>query len=113
MERRSASRPNWSTYASLLDSLAAEPAVDSVLGVARRAPELEVPKVEWAQADITGDDLADLQAVAGGLLREIGIVLAAGEALLLGGGDDLAIAEQAGASVVVEAGENEDVHGGC
>src|SRR5690349_9119539 len=41
---------------SLLDALAAEPAVDSVLGVARRAPELEVSKVDWAQADVTGDD---------------------------------------------------------
>jgi nucleoside-diphosphate-sugar epimerase len=45
---------------SLLDALAAEPAVDSVLGVARRAPELEVPKVDWAQADVTGDDLVPL-----------------------------------------------------
>jgi nucleoside-diphosphate-sugar epimerase len=45
---------------SLLDALAAEPAVDSVLGVARRAPELEVPKVDWAQADVTRDDLIPL-----------------------------------------------------
>ena len=37
---------------SLLRALADEPAVDSLLGLARRLPELELPKVEWAQADI-------------------------------------------------------------
>jgi len=42
---------------SLLHELAAEPAVDSVLGVARRLPKLEVAKTDWAAADITVDDL--------------------------------------------------------
>jgi UDP-glucose 4-epimerase len=42
---------------SLLDALADEPAVESVLGIARRRPELELPKVEWAQADVSRDDL--------------------------------------------------------
>jgi nucleoside-diphosphate-sugar epimerase len=42
---------------SLLDALAGEPAVDSVLGIARRLPRLELPKVEWAQADVSRDDL--------------------------------------------------------
>jgi nucleoside-diphosphate-sugar epimerase len=42
---------------SLLRSLADEDAVDSVLGLARRLPALELPKVEWASADITRDDL--------------------------------------------------------
>jgi UDP-glucose 4-epimerase len=42
---------------SLLDALAGEPAVESVLGIARRLPKLELPKVEWAQADISHDDL--------------------------------------------------------
>ena len=45
---------------SLLRSLADEPAVDSVLGVARRLPELEFPKTEWAQADVAEDDLVPL-----------------------------------------------------
>jgi nucleoside-diphosphate-sugar epimerase len=43
--------------ASLLDALADEPQVDSVLGLARRIPRLGLPKVEWARADISMDDL--------------------------------------------------------
>jgi UDP-glucose 4-epimerase len=45
---------------SVLEALQQEPAVDSVLGVARRLPELELPKVEWAAADITRDELVPL-----------------------------------------------------
>jgi UDP-glucose 4-epimerase len=37
---------------SLLRSLADEPAVDSVLGLARRIPKAEFPKTEWREADI-------------------------------------------------------------
>ena len=48
------------TGTSLLGELAREPAVDSVLGVARRLPELEVPKTEWAAADVETDDLVPL-----------------------------------------------------
>ena len=43
---------------SLLRSLAAEPAVDSVLGLARRVPGADFPKTEWAEADIVTSDLA-------------------------------------------------------
>ncbi|HET7479099.1 MAG TPA: NAD-dependent epimerase/dehydratase family protein [Rubrobacteraceae bacterium] len=43
---------------SVLRSLAREPAVDSVLGLARRRPGLSMPKVEWEEADVTRDDLA-------------------------------------------------------
>ena len=42
---------------SVLRSLAAEPRVDSVLGLARRLPDLTLPKVEWASADVVSDDL--------------------------------------------------------
>jgi UDP-glucose 4-epimerase len=42
---------------SLLAALAAEPAVDSVVGIARRRPRLDVPKTDWVAADITKDDL--------------------------------------------------------
>jgi nucleoside-diphosphate-sugar epimerase len=42
---------------SLLDALADEPAVESVLGIARRRPEIELPKVEWTQADVSSDEL--------------------------------------------------------
>ena len=37
---------------SVLRSLADEPAVDSILGIARRIPEASFPKTEWRQADI-------------------------------------------------------------
>src|SRR5918998_1571356 len=37
---------------SVLRSLADEPAVDSVLGLARRVPTASFPKTEWRQADI-------------------------------------------------------------
>src|SRR4051794_32065482 len=42
---------------SLLRSLADEPAVESVLGLARRLPNLRFPKTEWRQADISHSDL--------------------------------------------------------
>lgn len=42
---------------SVLRSLADEPKVDSVLGLARRRPNLSVPKVEWAEADAVRSDL--------------------------------------------------------
>jgi UDP-glucose 4-epimerase len=45
---------------SVLQALADEPAVDSILGVARRLPAAEVPKTEWAAADIERDDLTAL-----------------------------------------------------
>ena len=44
---------------SVLHALASEPAVDSVLGVAR-LPEMSFPKTEWASADIRSDDLVPL-----------------------------------------------------
>jgi len=45
---------------SLLQALADEPAVESVVGIARRRPELELPKTEWAQADVASAELAPL-----------------------------------------------------
>lgn len=42
---------------SVLRSLADEEKVDSILGLARRTPSLAMPKVEWASADVTNDDL--------------------------------------------------------
>lgn len=42
---------------SLLRALANEPAVDSILGLARRIPEAEFPKTEWRQADIAHSPL--------------------------------------------------------
>jgi UDP-glucose 4-epimerase len=42
---------------SLVRRLSTEPAVTSIVGVARRAPELDLPKVEWVAADVSRDDL--------------------------------------------------------
>jgi nucleoside-diphosphate-sugar epimerase len=42
---------------SLLDALAKDSGVDSVLGLARRLPQVAFPKAEFAAADITHDDL--------------------------------------------------------
>jgi nucleoside-diphosphate-sugar epimerase len=45
---------------SLLRSLASEPAVDSVLGIARRIPEGSFPKTEWRAADVARTPLRPL-----------------------------------------------------
>jgi UDP-glucose 4-epimerase len=42
---------------SVLRSLEGEEGIDSVLGLARRLPDLTMPKVEWASADVVDDDL--------------------------------------------------------
>jgi UDP-glucose 4-epimerase len=42
---------------SLLSALAAEPAVDSVLGLCRRVPKASFPKVEWRAVDVAGSAL--------------------------------------------------------
>jgi nucleoside-diphosphate-sugar epimerase len=45
---------------SVLDALAADPQVSSILGVSRRRPGLSKPKVTWAEADVTRTDLTPL-----------------------------------------------------
>jgi UDP-glucose 4-epimerase len=45
---------------SLLRSLAAEPAVESVLGIARRVPKQSFPKTEWRKADVARSPLRPL-----------------------------------------------------
>jgi UDP-glucose 4-epimerase len=42
---------------SLLERLAGDPGVESILGLARRRPQLDVPKTEWAEADVASSDL--------------------------------------------------------
>jgi UDP-glucose 4-epimerase len=42
---------------SLVRALSNDPGVTSIVGVARRLPDWDVPKVEWARADISCDDL--------------------------------------------------------
>jgi nucleoside-diphosphate-sugar epimerase len=45
---------------ALVRALEAEPAVDEIVGVARRRPDWQVGKTTWATADITRDDLGGL-----------------------------------------------------
>ena len=45
---------------SVLHHLASDPAVDSIVGVARRLPEIAYAKTEWVRADIVGDDLVPI-----------------------------------------------------
>jgi UDP-glucose 4-epimerase len=45
---------------STLQSLVSDSRVDSILGIARRRPQLELPKVEWVEADVRSADLAAL-----------------------------------------------------
>jgi UDP-glucose 4-epimerase len=45
---------------SLLRSLAEEPGVESVLGLCRRRPEADFPKVEWRAADVVRTELESL-----------------------------------------------------
>jgi nucleoside-diphosphate-sugar epimerase len=45
---------------SLLQALAGDTAIDSAVGVARRRPQLEFPKTEWATADVAESDLVRL-----------------------------------------------------
>jgi nucleoside-diphosphate-sugar epimerase len=42
---------------SVIRALAPDPAVDSIVGLARRRPEWSAPKTEWATADIRDADL--------------------------------------------------------
>jgi UDP-glucose 4-epimerase len=44
---------------SVIESLAREPEVESILGLARRLPGWRPPKTEWATVDIGSDDLVD------------------------------------------------------
>jgi UDP-glucose 4-epimerase len=45
---------------SVLEALGAEPQVTEVVGIARRLPEVEMPKVEWVAADVVDDALEPL-----------------------------------------------------
>jgi UDP-glucose 4-epimerase len=42
---------------SVLEALAADPAVTEIVGISRRLPDHEMPKVSWRAADVAADDL--------------------------------------------------------
>ena len=70
---------------SLLRALADEPAVDSIVGLARRLPRLDLPKTEWARADIARDEH---------LYSKLGLALEEGDIL---GHEPMGIVEEVGA----------------
>jgi nucleoside-diphosphate-sugar epimerase len=45
---------------SLVEQLSEDDRVTSIVGIARRAPAVQLPKVEWRAADVRRDDLAAL-----------------------------------------------------
>jgi len=45
---------------SVLEALGQEPAVEEIVGLARRVPEVEMPKVRWVGADVVSDDLVPI-----------------------------------------------------
>jgi nucleoside-diphosphate-sugar epimerase len=45
---------------ALLRVLASDPAVDEIVGVSRRAPQLSLPKTRWVEADISRSDLVPI-----------------------------------------------------
>ena len=45
---------------SVLRALGADDAVEEIVGLARRTPELSLPKVSWRSADIVEDDLVEI-----------------------------------------------------
>jgi UDP-glucose 4-epimerase len=54
---------------STLRALGDDERVESILGLARRLPELEMPKVEWAEADIRSASLVDFFKGADGVIH--------------------------------------------
>ena len=59
---------------SVLAALAEEPAVDSIVGIARRRPRAECPKVEWRAADVTRDPLVPLFTGADAVVHLVWVV---------------------------------------
>jgi UDP-glucose 4-epimerase len=54
---------------ALLEALAAEPAVETITGLARRLPASRPPKVEWIAGDVCTSDLRVLFAGAGAVVH--------------------------------------------
>lgn len=59
---------------SLVAALAEEPQVESVVGIARRAPAVPMVKVEWHAADVTRDDLVPLFRGADAVVHLVWVV---------------------------------------
>ena len=59
---------------SVLSALAHEAEVESIVGVARRAPSVSFPKVTWRSADVTRDDLEAVFAGADAVVHLVWVV---------------------------------------
>ncbi len=67
---------------------------------------------QYRQADVLRRDSALAENVVDGVPRVARVVLHAAEPLLLGGGDDPPVLDEARRGVVVPGGDAEDVHAG-
>ncbi len=54
---------------SVLEALAEEPRVEEIVGISRRLPQVEMPKVEWATADVAENELVPLFAGADAVIH--------------------------------------------
>ncbi|MEO3809869.1 NAD-dependent epimerase/dehydratase family protein [Sphaerisporangium sp. B11E5] len=54
---------------SVVSALAADPRIESIIGVARRLPGWTAPKTEWRAADIATADLTEMFAGAGAVVH--------------------------------------------
>jgi len=54
---------------SVLRALTDDPAIDEIVGIARRRPQLSVPKTTWVTADVVRDDLASAFAGADAVIH--------------------------------------------
>lgn len=54
---------------SVLEALGRESQVQEIVGLARRVPEIEMPKVKWVGADVTEDELVPIFAGADAVIH--------------------------------------------
>ena len=59
---------------ALLPELAAQPEIDEIVGIARRVPGLELPKVRWHRAAVERDDLDAAFAGADAVVHLVWII---------------------------------------
>src|SRR5690348_6816448 len=85
---------------------------------ARRQGEIALEKavqleerllVEGHRGELVRSEPGAVEAETSGVPRKRGVALDSGEALLLGGSNDLPVGQQAGGAVVVEGGDPQDV----
>jgi nucleoside-diphosphate-sugar epimerase len=54
---------------AVLRTLSADDAISEIVGVARRRPQLTIPKVRWVEADVARSDLAPVMEGADGVIH--------------------------------------------